>query len=170
MRSDRWIQYSSPPISLIPSSIHVISTSSIRRRWGLSPYPPCRKGDAVKEWLNGKRWIAGSFLIASGFILFFNLWGRSLENHGYIRYAEIAREMIRSGDWVVPRLNGEVFIDKPPLLFWLIAFPSSLYGSVTPLIARLPSAISAWIGILVLFLWSKRVNGTTRSGIIAAGV
>jgi len=124
----------------------------------------------VKEWHHRERWIVGSFLIASGVILFFNLWGRSLENHGYIKYAEIAREMIRSGEWVVPHSNGEIFIDKPPLLFLLIAFPSSLYGSVTPLIARLPSAFAAWIVILVLFLWAQKVYGTTHSGLIAAGV
>ncbi|MGQ9846759.1 MAG: ArnT family glycosyltransferase, partial [Bacteroidales bacterium] len=74
------------------------------------------------------------FISVSGFILLFNLWGRSLENHGYIRYAEVAREMIRSGDWIVPHLNGEIYIDKPPLLFWLIALPSYIYGSVTPFI------------------------------------
>jgi len=110
-----------------------------------------------------------AFILVSGLILFWNLWGRSLENHGYIRYAEIAREMIRSGDWVVPRLNGEIFIDKPPLLFWLIAIPSYFYGSVTPLIARLPSALSAWIGVVVLFLWAKKVYGTTLSGLLAGG-
>jgi len=111
-----------------------------------------------------------AFVVASGLISFWNLWGRSLENHGYIRYAEIAREMLRSGDWIVSRLNGEVYIDKPPLLFWLIALPSSLHGSVTPLIARLPSAISAWIGVMILFFWAKRVHGTIQSGLIAGGV
>jgi len=112
----------------------------------------------------------GGFILASGLILFFNLWARSLENHGYLRYAEVAREMIRSGDWIVPRYNGEIFIDKPPLLFWLIAIPSTLYGSVTPLIARLPSFFSAWIGVIVLYSWAKRFYGTIQSGLISGGV
>ncbi len=112
----------------------------------------------------------GCFIIFSGLILFFNLGARSLENHGYLRYAEVAREMIRSGEWVVPHLNGEVFIDKPPLLFWLIAIPSSIYGSVTPLLAKWPSAFSAWMGVIILFLWGKRIYGTTQSGLIAGGV
>ena len=92
--------------------------------------------DKVKE-----RWIIGSFVLISGLILFFNLWTRSLENHDYVRHAEVAREMIRSGEWVVPHLNGEVYIDKPPLVFWLIALPSSIYGGVTPFLARLPSVL-----------------------------
>ena len=112
----------------------------------------------------------GCFIFFSGLALFFNLWAKSLENHDYLRYAEVAREMIRSGEWVVPHLNGGVFIDKPPFLFWLIAIPGSLYGSVTPLIARWPSAFSAWVGVIILFLWGKRIYGTIQSGLIAGGI
>ena len=115
-------------------------------------------------------WTTVCFIIASGLVLFFNLWARSLENHDYLRYAEVAREMIRSGEWVVPHYNGEVYIDKPPLLFWLIAIPSWFYGSVTPLIARLPSALSAWIGVVILFLWGRRICGTVQSGLISGGL
>jgi 4-amino-4-deoxy-L-arabinose transferase-like glycosyltransferase len=115
-------------------------------------------------------WIMVCFIIASGLVLFFNLWARGLENHDYLRYAGIAREMIRSGDWVVPHCRGEVYIDKPPLLFWLIAIPSWFYGSVTPLIARLPSALSAWIGVVILFLWGRRIYGTVQSGLISGGL
>lgn len=124
----------------------------------------------MKEWRKKEGWITGCFIVGSGLILFFNIWARSLENHGYIRYAEVAREMIRSGDWVIPRLNGEIFINKPPLLFWLIALPSSLYGSVTPFIARLPSFLSAWAGVIILFLWVRRIYGATQSGLIGGGI
>jgi 4-amino-4-deoxy-L-arabinose transferase-like glycosyltransferase len=110
------------------------------------------------------------FFLVSGLVLSYNLWGKSLENHGYVRYAEIAREMIRSGEWVVPHYNGEVYIEKPPLLFWLMAIPSWCYGSVTPLIARLPSAVSAWAVVMVLFLWGRRVYGSVQSGLISGGL
>lgn len=116
-----------------------------------------------------EKWINKFFISAAGFVLLFNLSGRSLENHGYIRYAEVAREMIRSGDWIVPHLNGKIFIDKPPLLFWLIAIPSYIYGSVTPFIAKLPSALLAWVGVIILFLWGKKVYGRIEAGIIAGG-
>jgi len=112
----------------------------------------------------------GGLMMASGFILFFNLWGRSLENHDYLRYAEVAREMIRSGDWLVPRLNGELYLHKPPFLLWLIALPSDIYGMVTPFIARLPSAFFAWIGTLVVYLWGRKIYGESRCALIPAGV
>lgn len=127
------------------------------------------KEEIIEDHLRN-RWVFGCFLIVSGIVIFYNLWGRSLENHGYIRYAEIAREMIRSKEWIIPHLNGEIFVDKPPLLFWLIAIPSTIYGSVTPFIAKLPSAFSAWIGSLILFLWGRKVHGTTQSGLLSGGI
>ncbi len=110
------------------------------------------------------------FLGGSFFALFFNLWGRTLENHDYLKYAEVAKEMIQSGDWIVPRLNGEIYLHKPPLLFWFIALPSKIYGSVTPFLARFPSAFFAWIGGLVVYLWGKRVWGNGRYGLISGGI
>src|SRR4051794_31846340 len=35
------------------------------------------------------------------------------------RYAEVAREMLAANEWVVPQLQGEAYLDKPPLLYWL---------------------------------------------------
>ena len=111
-----------------------------------------------------------AFLGGSLFILFFNLWGRTLENHDYLRYAEVAKEMIQSGDWVVPRFNGEIFLHKPPLLFWLIALPSKIYGSVTPFLARFPSALFAWVGGLIVYLWGRKMWGGERYGLVSSGV
>ena len=127
------------------------------------------KEKGVKEWNGKEKWVIGGFILASGFILFFNLWGRSLENHDYLRYAEVAREMIRSGDWIVSHYNGEIYINKPPLLFWLIAIPSTLFGTVTPLTARLPSFFAAWVGVVVTCLWARKVYGTILSGLISGG-
>jgi 4-amino-4-deoxy-L-arabinose transferase-like glycosyltransferase len=127
------------------------------------------KEKGVKEWKGKEEWVLGGFILASGLVLFLNLWGRSFENHGYLRYAEVAREMIRSGDWIVLHYNGEIYINKPPLLFWLIAIPSTLAGSVTPLTARLPSFFSAWVGVIVTCLWARKVYGTLLSGLISGG-
>jgi 4-amino-4-deoxy-L-arabinose transferase-like glycosyltransferase len=64
-------------------------------------------------------------------------------------FAEGAREMVKDGRWAVPHVNGVVTTDKPPLFFWLIALVSLPLGTVTPLTARLPSALAA-LGTLYL--------------------
>src|SRR5947199_4455441 len=44
------------------------------------------------------------------------------------RYAQIPREMLARGDWVVPVLQGEPYLDKPPLLYWLVAGCYRVFG------------------------------------------
>lgn len=44
-------------------------------------------------------------------------------------YAEIAREMLASGDWVIPRFNGIPYVEKPPLMYWLTAGTYALLGT-----------------------------------------
>src|SRR5437667_65649 len=44
------------------------------------------------------------------------------------RYAEIPREMLARGDWVVPHLQGEPYLDKPPLFYWLVMLSYSIFG------------------------------------------
>ncbi len=47
------------------------------------------------------------------------------------RYALVAREMLEAGHWILPHLGGEVYADKPPLLFWSIALISALGSGVS---------------------------------------
>ena len=46
------------------------------------------------------------------------------------RFALIARDMVASGDWLFPRAGGDLYQDKPPLYFWLLACAYALIGSV----------------------------------------
>src|SRR5256884_3575510 len=56
-------------------------------------------------------------------------------------FAEPAREMVVSGDWVTPRMNGEPFLTKPPLMYWL---PASVFMLAGPTeYARLWSVLAA---------------------------
>ena len=64
--------------------------------------------------------------------LFFALWFGTLETRGLFwpdegRYAEIAREMAASGDYVTPRLNGLKYFEKPPLQYWASAIGFRLF-------------------------------------------
>ena len=56
--------------------------------------------------------------------------------------AQIARNMITSGDWVTSRLDGVVYLEKPPLIYWLIAGSYRVFG-VHDWAARVPVALSA---------------------------
>ncbi|CAN5750063.1 glycosyltransferase family 39 protein [soil metagenome] len=71
------------------------------------------------------------------------------------RYAGVALEMIRSGDWLVPRLDGLPFFHKPPLFYWIGAAAMSVLGaSEWP--ARLPSVFGATLAASALLLFVRR--------------
>ena len=82
------------------------------------------------------------------------------------RYAQIALEMNQSGDYIVPRLNHEPYLDKPPLLYWATATSFRLFGT-TELAARLPSAIAATLTVLLTFWLGSRLFGL-RTAYIAS--
>ncbi|MBN2309868.1 MAG: glycosyltransferase family 39 protein [Candidatus Hydrogenedentes bacterium] len=88
-----------------------------------------------------------------------NLWGYDLWPADEPRYAEVAREMMDSGDYLVPRVNGLPYREKPPLLFWAIAAASLPFGDVTALSARLPSVVAALVTLLCTYLLAARLYG-----------
>lgn len=92
---------------------------------------------------------------------------RELWNPDEPRYAEVAREMLRGGDWFVPHLNDDVYTQKPPLLFWLIAAVGALRGDVDAVAARIPSLLAAIAAVLATYRLAADVAGR-RTGWIAA--
>jgi 4-amino-4-deoxy-L-arabinose transferase-like glycosyltransferase len=64
------------------------------------------------------------------------------------RFALIAKDMVESGDWLIPRVGGVLYPDKPPLFFWLVAGFYSLTGSIS--VALLLPALLAGVGVLWL--------------------
>jgi len=74
------------------------------------------------------------------------------------RYAQIPKEMLHSGSWVVPTLQGEPYLDKPPLMYWLVALSYRVFG-VTPESARLVPAICVHLTILAVYLLGRRSLG-----------
>ena len=73
------------------------------------------------------------------------------------RYADVARAMLVSGDYVTPRLFGEPWFEKPPLYYWLAAQLFRL--SANELTARLPSALAAIAFLIGWFLFARRRFG-----------
>jgi 4-amino-4-deoxy-L-arabinose transferase-like glycosyltransferase len=82
------------------------------------------------------------------------------------RYAEVAREMVASGDWLVPRLFGVPYLEKPPLFHWLTAASCGSVG-MNELGARLVSGVAAAVGVLFTGLFAHRVFGA-GAGVAAA--
>jgi 4-amino-4-deoxy-L-arabinose transferase-like glycosyltransferase len=83
------------------------------------------------------------------------------------RYALVAREMLEAGHWILPRLGGQVYADKPPLLFWSIALVSALGSGVTEWSARVPTALAAIAVCLVTWRMGVRLFSAT-TGFLAA--
>jgi 4-amino-4-deoxy-L-arabinose transferase len=83
---------------------------------------------------------------------------RPLYETDEFRYAEIPREMLASGDWVVPRLDGMRYFEKPALGYWLTAASMAVFGQ-NPFGVRLPVALCAGITALALFLLVRRFSG-----------
>lgn len=67
------------------------------------------------------------------------------------RYAEIARVMLSNGEWIIPRVNGQLYTDKPILYFWLVLVFSKIAGGVNEWTVRLPSALSAMGLVLTVY-------------------
>jgi 4-amino-4-deoxy-L-arabinose transferase-like glycosyltransferase len=74
------------------------------------------------------------------------------------RYAQIPFEMLMRGEWIVPYLQGEPYLDKPPLLYWLIMISYSVFG-VHDWSARLVPALSVHGCILLVYLFGCRRVG-----------
>ena len=79
------------------------------------------------------------------------------------RYAEIPREMLARGDWIVPHLDGQPYLDKPPLLYWLVMLSYSVLG-INEAAARLAPALAVHITILAVYLIGRRSLGERAAG------
>ena len=81
-------------------------------------------------------------------------------------YASIAREMLTRGDWLVPRVDGIPYLEKPPLYFWLTAGTMAVVGS-SEWVVRLWSALSALGSVLLTWRIGRRLYGSVAG--LAAG-
>lgn len=85
------------------------------------------------------------------------------------RYAEVAREMYESGDWITPRLAGRHWFEKPALLYWLAAVGFTMFG-VGECAARAGVAVLALLGVLLIYFFGRRVGGASLGASSAAAL
>jgi 4-amino-4-deoxy-L-arabinose transferase-like glycosyltransferase len=107
------------------------------------------------------------FTLACLAAAFWDLGGRSLLHHDVSRFGSIAREMLRSGDWLVPVRDGEPYVNKPVLYTWFVAIASLVAGDVTPTSVRLPSALALVAMAHATASWGRFRTGSSATGRIA---
>jgi 4-amino-4-deoxy-L-arabinose transferase-like glycosyltransferase len=108
-------------------------------------------------WSNtGLLWIfsCGWIGLISGLAFIWQLGNTGLVDETEPLFAEAARQMTITGDWITPYFNGETRFDKPPLIYWLMAIAYQTLG-VNEWAVRLPSALSAIALTLFGFLTLK---------------
>ena len=105
-----------------------------------------------------ERWLYAGLAVFLLIVGLTTIANRPLFNPDEGRYAEIPREMLSGGDWIIPHLNGLAYIEKPPLQYWITALSYRLLG-VSEFSARLYTALCAlatiaWVGFLSARLWN----------------
>ena len=102
---------------------------------------------------------------------FVNLDARRLIHPDEGRYAEIAREMVTTGDWVTPRLNGLKYFEKPPFQYWATAAAYRMFG-IHEWAARLWPALAGFLGVVAIGYAGVALGGVTLgafAGLALAG-
>lgn len=82
-----------------------------------------RRLNSVPAWLYGLVWVVGCAVLLAAWLDAVSLWPID-----ETRYAGVAWEMLRHGQFLVPHNNGIPYPDKPPLLFWLLTGGWALFG------------------------------------------
>lgn len=85
------------------------------------------------------------------------------------RYAQVAREMYDSGDWITPRLAGLHWFEKPALTYWLAALGYTLFG-VSEFAARVGVALLSSVGAFLLYVFGRRLHSAQFGYLSAAAL
>jgi 4-amino-4-deoxy-L-arabinose transferase-like glycosyltransferase len=102
------------------------------------------------------------FLVA-GYLCSVGIFNHELWTPDEPRVAAIGRAMWETGSWAVPRLNGEPFLEKPPLYWWAQSAVYAVFGCATPGLARVPSALFAFGSLLLGYALGRRFFSASAS-------
>jgi 4-amino-4-deoxy-L-arabinose transferase-like glycosyltransferase len=83
------------------------------------------------------------------------------------RWATAARDMLVTGDWMVPRQQGQVFPERPPMTMWAMAALGQLRGDVDPLAVRLPSVVAVVLTTLLIYAYVRSFSSVLAAFVAA---
>jgi 4-amino-4-deoxy-L-arabinose transferase-like glycosyltransferase len=137
-----------------------------RKCLSVTPNAPAQAPAGPRTLVRALPWIAVAWAIS---------WLALLDAHALFnpdegRYAEIPREMLASGHWLVPRLNGFVYVEKPPLQYWATAVSLAVFGN-NDWAARLYAGLCGLVTVWAAWLLARRLWGSAagwRAGIFTA--
>lgn len=132
-------------------------------KWHPVPAPDDRDG-----WQNARGYCL-LLVLCAGLLFLAGLGRCDLWNPDEPRVAGIAAEMARTGDLVVPRLNGRPFLEKPPLGFWCIAGAFRVLGE-HHFAARIALALAAIGGALLVFVLARAMGYGAPTAFVAGFV
>jgi len=132
-----------------------------------SKNPSKEKAQELKRFIAKTRIQVFILLVFCSLLFILGVGRWDLWNPDEPRYAQVAREMVDRGDWVLMHVNGNTYEDKPPLFFWLIALSSFLWQGFTSFSARFPSAFLSTLTVLLTFFLGKKLYGS-RAGFLSA--
>jgi 4-amino-4-deoxy-L-arabinose transferase-like glycosyltransferase len=123
---------------------------------------------ATRKIQTKRQWAIDIIFMALLFGFFYALWigSYALFTPDEGRYSEVAREMVASGDYITPRLNGVAFLDKPALYYWLQASAIQWFGLKEWALRFWPATLGI-LGCLLTYT-TGYVLFNRRTGILAA--
>jgi len=112
------------------------------------------EGGQQKRWRRRLEWQALLLVGIVAAIYFVRLGDMSVRGEES-RWATVATEMLRTGDWVVPRQQGVPFLSRPPLGSWLIAVATLVRGQCDVWAVRLPAILATLLNSLLVYGYSR---------------
>lgn len=109
---------------------------------------------AKQLWLPGRRWDPLWIFLLCAFCFCWSLGSAPLAGTEGFR-ALTATQMLDSGDWLIPRLYGQLYLRKPPMMYWMLATAEMIAGTANEWVWRLPSALGA-AALGAFFAWRSR--------------
>ena len=128
----------------------------------------CRTVNVYDLTMFRSSWLKDLLLLTLITSLFFGafLGTRNLSAPDELRYSEIPREMIANHDYVIPRINGVKYFEKPPLFYWMQVASIKTFG-LNEWSLRFATAFMGVLGVLATYLFARRLYNR-KTGWVAA--